>query len=365
MSRGDFLYDQIAEAIREEILQGGLKPGDALPSVRQMSRRWDCTPGTVQRAYQELADQGLVVSRAGQGTRVTHKQLETRDTPMRRAALVHRAEAFLLEVLTAGYEPAEIEPAVRLALDRWRSAEQRQSPSPRRILRFVGSHDLALDWLAAHFPEVAPGYRLDLRFTGSLGGLMALAEGEADLSGSHLWDEESGVYNLPFVRRLLPGKRVALVTLAHRRLGFILAPGNPAKVKNLADLTRRKVHFINRQSGSGTRVWLDAMLRRLGLDPGRISGYDEEERTHSGVARAIAEGRANVGLGLEAAAQSFGLEFLFLTDELYQLVVTAPNMELPAVRSLCKWLRSREATKAISSLGGYDTSETGRILWVE
>jgi molybdate-binding protein/DNA-binding transcriptional regulator YhcF (GntR family) len=364
MSRGDFLYHQIAEAIRGEILQGDLKPGDALPSVRQMSRRWDCTPGTVQRAYQELAGQGLVVSRAGRGTRVTHQPAEPQDTPMRRAALVHRAEAFLLEVLTAGYEPDEIEPSVRLALDRWRSAEQRPSASPRRTLRFAGSHDLAVDWLAAHFPEIAPGYRLDLRFTGSLGGLMALAEESADLAGSHLWDEESGAYNLPFVRRLLPGKRVALVTLAHRRLGFILAPGNPAKVSDLANLTRRKVRFVNRQSGSGTRVWLDAMLRRLGLDPDRIPGYGEEERTHSGVARAIAEGRANVGVGLEAAALAYGLEFAFLTDEPYQLVVPAAVLEKPPVRAIVRWLTGRKARTALTSLGGYDTALSGKIDWV-
>jgi len=117
-----FIYRQITEKIRQDILSGALHPGDRLPSVREMSRTWNCTIGTVQRAYQELAHHGLVTSRAGQGTRVVDRlplALQA-ETPLRRAALVHRAEAFLLEVLSTGYQIAEIEIAVQQALDRWR-----------------------------------------------------------------------------------------------------------------------------------------------------------------------------------------------------------------------------------------------------
>jgi molybdate-binding protein/DNA-binding transcriptional regulator YhcF (GntR family) len=365
MSAESFLYQQIAESVRREILEAHLMPGDRLPSIRQMASQWECTVGTVQRAYRELARQGLVLSRRGQGARVVGPPKAEEETPLRRVALVHRAEAFLLEVLTAGYGPGEVEQAVALALDRWRAAAQTVPSPPGTSLRFVGSHDLVVDWLAAHFSEIVPGHSLQLSFAGSLGGLIALATGEAELAGSHLWDEESRTYNIPFVRRVLPGQRVALVTLAHRRLGLILAPGNPGGVSRLADLARPQVRFINRQPGSGTRVWLDASLRRLAIDPKRIPGYQEEERTHSGVARAIAEGRANVGLGLEASALTYGLDFVFLTDDPYQLVVTASSMGLPAVRSLVKWMSSRASKKAISGLGGYDTSETGQIEWVE
>src|SRR5512136_1565966 len=114
-----FLYRQVADAIRQKILRGELKPGDRLPSVRAMKAKWGCTVGTVQRAYQELAAQGLVTSHAGQGTRVVGHGPARDDTPLRRAALVHRAEAFLLEVLTAGYSAGEVEDAIRQALDRW------------------------------------------------------------------------------------------------------------------------------------------------------------------------------------------------------------------------------------------------------
>ena len=196
------------------------RPGDALPPVREMAERWGCTPGTVQQAYKELARQGLAVSRSGQGTRVgTTLPAQPPDrTPLRRASLVHQAEAFLLEVLAAGHTPAEAESAFRAALDRWRALSAETSVAPAQTLRFAGSNDPALSLVASRFAAICPGCTLDVAFTGSLGGLIALAEGKADLAGSHLWDEESDSYNAPFVQRLLPGRRIVLLTLAHRRL---------------------------------------------------------------------------------------------------------------------------------------------------
>ncbi len=191
---------------------------------------------------------------------------------MRRAMLVHRAEAFLLEVLTGGYSLDEVERAVHQAMDRWRLLEQEPAPVDAAQVRFAGSHDLAVTWLAGHFSEIVPGYSLDLNFSGSLGGLIALAGGQADLAGCHLWDDETDTYNLPFVRRLLPGKRVALATLAHRRLGLIVPGGNPAGIQGLADLARPGVRFVNRQPGSGTRVWLDVALKKAGLASSRFRG---------------------------------------------------------------------------------------------
>ena len=358
------LYRKIAETIRQEILIGRLKPGDRLPSIRESAESWGCTVGTIQHAYQELARQGLVTSRAGQGTRVIDHPHRLDETPLRRATLIHRAEAFLLEVLTGGYQLEEIDQAFRQAMDRWRMVEPEDSPADTKRLRFAGSHDLVMTWLASHFPELAPGYYLQLSFSGSLGGLIALAEGKADLAGSHLWDEESDTYNRPFVRRLLPGKRVALITLAHRRLGLILPPGNPEGIRELQDLAQPGMRFINRQSGSGTRVWLDIAIQKAGLKPEQIQGYDDELVTHSAVAGAVAEGKASAGVGLEAAALSYGLDFLFLTHDRYDLVTLAPMMEMPAIRSLVDWLGAPSTHAIIESLGGYDTRSTGKIEWV-
>lgn len=356
------LYDQISETIRQQILDGAIQPGERLPSVREMTQKWNCSPGTVQRAYKDLAGSGLAESRPGKGTFVAGGFAITRSGPLRRAGLVHRAEAFLLEALTAGHSLEEIERSFSLALDRWRAVKPgSEDTSPPEIIRFSGSHDPAVAWLAGRFPEVNPGWQLQLHFAGSLGGLINLAEGKCDISGCHLWDEESNTYNTPFVRRLLPGKKVALVLLAYRRLGLILPAGNPLQIHDLDGLTQPKVQFINRQPGSGTRVWLDAQLQRRGIDPDTINGYRLEVQSHSAVAQAVAENIANCGFGLETSALAFKLDFQFLTREEYHLVIPLPQMERPVVKALLEWLASSSVKEAISALGGYDTGQTGEI----
>jgi len=366
------LYEQIAEAIRQEILTGKLKPGDRLPPLREMAVRWRCTVGTVQRAYADLAQQGLVVSRAGQGTHVIGQgspltgQTFTGESPaLRRANLVHRAEAFLLETLTAGHTPAEVEEALRQALERWRTSEQEPAPTIGNVLRFCGSHDPFVAWIGSHFGEIAPSYSLELSFSGSLGGLIALARGEAELAGCHLWDVESEIYNLPFVKRMLPGKRMALVTLAERALGLIVPQGNPAEVSGLKDLERPELRFANRQAGSGSRVWLDVQLKKAGVRYGSIRGYSNEYQTHTEVARAVVEGQVDVGLGLEAAAQGFELGFVPLTRERYELVIPATNYENAAIQALLSWLGKRAAQHALATFTGYDGKEMGWTNWVE
>jgi molybdate-binding protein/DNA-binding transcriptional regulator YhcF (GntR family) len=360
-----YLYRRIAEAIRRQIMQGDLRPGDRLLSVRGMTQQWGCTVGTVQRAYQELAAQGLVTSRAGQGTRVVDHVSVQDDTSLRRAALVHRAEAFLLEVLTAGYSAGEVEDAIRQALDRWRIVAQQVDTPPARMLRFSGSHDPVVAWLATHFGEVAPGYTLQLQFTGSLGGLIALAEGQAEIAGCHLWDQETDTYNVPFIRRVLPGRRVALIRLAYRRLGLIVPAGNLSGIQDLKDLKQSHLRFINRQAGSGTRVWLDAALHRLGISADEIHGFQDEKMTHSEVARAVAEGQADVGIGLETAALAYHLDFILLTRERYDLVVSEDCFISSPVQQLVDWLRGKEARGLFASLGGYEREETGKVDWVE
>jgi putative molybdopterin biosynthesis protein len=154
------------------------------------------------------------------------------------------------------------------------------------------------------------------------------------------------------------------VTLAWRRLGLILAAGNPARVTGLKDLVRPDIRFINRQAGSGTRVWLDSALRRQGIDSDRINGYNDERMTHSDVAAAVAEGRANVGFGLAAVARLYGLELIFLVRERYDLVIPADNLKLDALARLVDWLEGNKARKVISDFGGYETEETGSLQWV-
>lgn len=356
------LYQKITSAIRQEILSGQLKSGDRLPSIREMIKVWNCTPGTVQRAYQELAHQGLVTSQAGRGTHVVEKPLVADDTPLRRALLINRAEAFLLEVLTAGYKEDDVESALEVAWDHWRIVSSEPVKRPLDAMRFIGSHDPFVIWLAMHCADILPSGKLQIEFSGSLGGLIALVQGQADLAGCHLWDAETDSYNAPYVRRLLPGRKVALITLAHRRLGLIVPKGNPAGLSGITDLTRSGLRFVNRQSGSGTRVWLDATLKNMAINPNEINGYKDERMTHSDVARAIAEGDAEVAFGLETAAVSFGLDFVFLVRERYDLAV--PQAEFADLQPLVEWLQGEYARQVIQNLGGYDTEQTGQIEWV-
>lgn len=359
------IYLQIANHFRQMILKGELKQGSRLPAVRDLTSEWHCTPGTVQRAYQELVRQGLVISRPGQGTQVISKPLNAQDTPMRRVALIHRAESFLLEALNSGHSADEIESALQTALDRWRAMEKEPIKPQAGILRFVGSHDLAIAWISSHFGEITPGYSLQLTFTGSMGGLRALADRNADFAGCHLWDEEYADYNIPYIKKLFPNQKMTLVTLAHRNLGLILPVGNPLKISGLKDLVKPGVVFVNRQAGSGTRVWLDSQLRTLGIDPSQFEGYANEKATHSEVAQVIAEGNGNAGVGLEASARHFGLDFIFLTRERYDLVMYHNQLDSAPISSLVKWLGTSNAKQAIRDLGGYDTSETGNIIQID
>ena len=366
-----FLYLEIAESLRRRIASGELQPGDRLPSVRTMAQRWGCTPGTVGRAYGQLAREGLVVGRRGGGTRVTSGALHQERPPWQWATLVNQAEQFLLEAVSSGHTPAQAESALSVAISRWRELQREGVPPSRTepceaglVLRFAGSHDLAVGLMARMLSEEMPDAQLFVEYIGSLGGLMALAQNEAEIAGVHLWDEATDTYNLPFVRRLLPGRRVALLTLAHRSLGLITPLGNPQGLRCLADLARPDVRLVNRQAGSGTRVWLDAQLRALEISPGSVSGYEREELTHLAVARAVDEGAATVGLGIHAAASAYGLDFVPLTKERYDLVFPESVWQSSTGQALVTVVRSSRFEKAVVALGGYDISETRRETWV-
>jgi molybdate-binding protein/DNA-binding transcriptional regulator YhcF (GntR family) len=357
------LYLDIVEAIRQQILSGVLKPGSVLPSVREMSAQWNCAPGTVQRAYRELTHLGLMSTQVGQGSRVAlHIEAYT---PLRRATLVNQIEAFMLDILAAGYSPKEIDAATREVIERWEARIEEPEEVSTQVIRFVGSHDPVVSLITRRFSELAPDHSLSATFVGSLGGLMALARNGADIAGCHLWDAETGLYNSPYVRRLLPGQRVALLTLAHRRLGLIVPRGNPNRIAGLADLARDGLRFANRQRGAGTRVWLDARLDQMGIRPEQIEGYGNEIRTHLEVAGEIAEGSVDVGLGVEAAALAYGLDFVLLTTERYDLAIPDNVWKLPAIQVLARWLAGEEAKAAILDVGGYDVAQTGVVEWIE
>ncbi|MBI3170136.1 MAG: helix-turn-helix domain-containing protein, partial [Chloroflexi bacterium] len=170
---------------------------------------------------------------------------------------------------------------------------------------FSGSHDLALESVTEQLARHVNLLNLPV---GSLDGLVNLRQGLCQISGSHLLDS-SGEYNTPFVKHLFPDRDVEVITLAYRTQGLMLAGGNPKGIKKLSDIARPNVRFLNRNAGSGTRLWLDAELRKLKLPVEKINGYENQVKTHSEAANLISQNKVDVSLGLQAAAHQNGLDF--------------------------------------------------------
>lgn len=218
---------------------------------------------------------------------------------------------------------------------------------------FSGSHDLALEGIAEHLEKHVSLLSLPV---GSLDGLVNLRQGLCQISGSHLLDE-SGEYNTPFVRHLFPDRNVEIVTLAYRAQGLMLASGNPKGIKKVADLAQASVRFVNRNAGSGTRLWFDAELKRLKIPVEKISGYDNEVKTHTEAAILIANGKADVSLGLQAAAHRASLDFIPLFEERYDLVLPRENEKTLA--PLLDYLQTAMFRYELNALTGYNSTHSG------
>ena len=197
---------------------------------------------------------------------------------------------------------------------------------------------------------------------GSTAALQALQRGEVHIAGLHLLDPTTGESNLPFLRRSLKGSGYEVVTFATWEEGFLVRPGNPKSIKTAADLAEPTVTLINREEGSGARLLLDQRLRASGVELTQVRGYDHIVSTHSEVARAVAERRADVGIGIRSAAQLFDLDFVPLQAARYDLVVPKPYLTShPSLAHLFETIVSGPFRSEIAALGGYDTSETGKI----
>ena len=233
-----------------------------------------------------------------------------------------------------------------------------------RTIVAIGSHDLVLDLASSALRADDPLVTLASSNVGSLGGLVALRDGLCHIAGSHRLDPESGEYTMPYVDRVLGAASpdVAVVRLVERSQGLMVAAGNPLGIGGLSDACRPGVRYVNRQRGAGTRVLLDVMLGQLGIAPSQIEGYAREEPTHLAVAAAIASGRADAGMGIMAAAQAFGLDFVPVTTEPYDLVVAPGAVESPQLAPLWALLASDRFKASVEDLGGYSAKEMGRRL---
>ena len=221
---------------------------------------------------------------------------------------------------------------------------------------FSGSHDLALEGIADHLQEHILLLNLPV---GSLDGLVNLRQGLCQISGSHLMDK-SGEYNTPFIRHLFPDRDVEIVTLAHRIQGLMLADGNPKGLKKISDLAIPGTRFVNRNPGSGTRLWLDERLHSRKIPAEKISGYEKVVNTHTEAAILIEAGKADAALGLQAAAYQHGLDFIPLFEERYDLVL--PREQEQMLSPLLDYIESARFRKSLMSLTGYNTTHSGEQI---
>jgi molybdate-binding protein/DNA-binding transcriptional regulator YhcF (GntR family) len=361
------LFTQIVEQVSQLVATNRLKPGERLPTVRELADSLKVSPGTVVRAYLDLEKQGIVQSRRGAGTFVSARIERPGGSALRRGHLSNIVSGSILEALTLGFEPDEVEAAFSVHLARWReerqrmatAAPQRRGREGEKTIVIVASHDLALNLLVSHLRQRDPKTRVEVSYAGSLGSLIALQEARADLAGIHLLDGETGEYNYPYVKHVLPNQEVAMLHLAYRIQGLMFAAGNPKRIKGLEDLKRPDVTMLNRQKGSGTRVLLDFQLQQLGIAAGDVQGYETEVDTHLAVADGVARGLADVGLGIEAAAGACGADFLPLFRERYDLVILMENYRSKRLARLLEVVASEDFRRVVAETGGYDTSETG------
>jgi molybdate-binding protein/DNA-binding transcriptional regulator YhcF (GntR family) len=371
VSPDESAYRQITDYVLMQVALGKLKPDERLPAIRELARELKLDPGTVARAYRELEQEGTIVTRHGRGSFVAAAIKGKNGTETRQKRLSVVVEKAILEALGLGFSVEDIETAFTLHLGGWRErrslsdGKKSQLPVTRgKAIRFVGSHDIAIELLAVHLGTLNPSVHLTTNFVGSLAGLMALERSEADIAGAHLFDEETGQYNVAYAKKLMPNETVILINLVQRIQGLMVKQGNPKHILSNRDLIRPDITFVNRQKGSGTRILLDAQLRQLGIPHTKVKGYKHEEITHSAVASVIARGDADVGLGAQSAASAAGLDFIPIVKERYDLVTLQENLSNPLVQKLIEVVQQESFHEMLRSIPGYDLTDTGTLTTV-
>lgn len=240
-------------------------------------------------------------------------------------------------------------------------------------LMVIGSHCLGIDVILELLSRRCPGIYTKVINVGSSGGLAAVRRGEADIAGTHLLDDKTGKYNRPFLERFGIADKAVLVRGYDREQGLIVPKGNPKNVHGIEDLLKGDLSLINRNPGSGTRVLLDTLLRKVAEDRGldfrrlvsTVPGYGAEAKSHSAVAVAVLQGKANVGLGIRTVAERYGLGFIPVAKERYDFAISAKRLLRQPIRAFLEVLRSEEFKREVERrvAGIIPTEETGTVVY--
>ncbi|HTW65101.1 MAG TPA: substrate-binding domain-containing protein [Bryobacteraceae bacterium] len=224
----------------------------------------------------------------------------------------------------------------------------------------IAGCDPGISVLAHHLQT--SGIELVLAHRNSSQSLTLLKEGCVHIAGTHLRDESSGESNLPEIGRMFPKNAVAVISFAVWEEGIVTAAGNPKGIKGVEDLVRRDVTIVNREKGAGSRALLDSVLKRLKIDPKNVKGYDRIAPGHLPAAWQVQSGQADCCIATRAAARVFGLGFLPLVSERYDLAVRRQNLDLPNIQAVFDTLSRSNYRRELESLGGYDTRAAGERL---
>ncbi len=216
--------------------------------------------------------------------------------------------------------------------------------------------------LLARMVEKISGVEIVSAAASSKLALTWLSEGKVHVAGSHLEDPKTGEFNLPYLRKQFPGEEFSVVTFARWEEGFVVAPGNPKHVSKIEDLARKNVTFVNREPGSGSRGLLDKLMEQAGMDAEKVQGYDRIAHGHLAAAYCVVSREADVCLATRSAAQTFGLDFVPLRSERYDLVMRKRTADLPAIKAFLDVLQRATLRRKLEVLAGYDTSQTGTLV---
>jgi putative molybdopterin biosynthesis protein len=243
-------------------------------------------------------------------------------------------------------------------------ARQKSGRIPDALLA-SGSNDPVLDILQTCLRKAHPEFFVFSSNTGSTEGLLALERGFTDIAWSHLLDPKTGEYNIPYLERLVPSIKAVVVNLFSRELGFVIARGNPARIRGFKDLARKGVRFVNRQSGSGTRLLLDYHFGKAGISTERVAGYENEVFTHIEVGLAVLSGSVDTGIATAAVSTMLGLDFIPITRERFDMICDQSVFFQKGVQALMEVLNGEMFRKRVESLDSYDFKSAGRILYAK
>ncbi len=242
------------------------------------------------------------------------------------------------------------------------SREYKESKNSNKKQVVISGQDIVLDMLSKYIEKYTSLTPLR-SYNGSLNSLVSMYNGECDVVSVHLYDGDTGEYNLPYVKRVLVSHPFILINLVCRNAGIYVKQGNPLNITGWRDLAQSKVTIVNREKGSGARVLLDEQLRINGISTDSLKGYEKELTSHFSVASAVASGQADAGVGIENVAKMVNVDFIPLIKEQYDLVILKKKENQELHKVIMESVSSSEFLSQLEQLNGYDLSFTGKVIY--